>query len=286
MNEPQQTDASAWLSSVNAAIAAVRSARAPMEILISGINWDGASTWVGSANADVIAPGIVDPLHNYAFEVHQYLDSDASGTHSEVVSTSIGVDRLTSITQWAEQTGNRLFLGEFAVAKDATSLSALSNMLTYMNAHTGAWQGATEWAAGPWWRNYMYSIEPVNGVDAPQMAVLEQFEAHSTPTAPTATAPTVASQTANQTWTPNEAVIFSLAANTFADPHHEFLTYSATLASGAPLPSWLQFNSKTGAFTGKVPDSAAGLSLRVTATNASGLFAVETFAVTFSAQRN
>jgi hypothetical protein len=105
--------------------------------------------------------------------VHQYLDADGSGTHSGVVSATIGVERLTAITQWAEANGKRLFLGEVGVTTDQTSLTALDGMLTYMLQHTGAWQGATYWAGGPWWGNYMFSIEPQNGIDKSQMDVLE-----------------------------------------------------------------------------------------------------------------
>ena len=176
MNEPQQSSAAGWLQSVNGAIASIRSAGARQEVLVPGIGYDGAWTWTTDGNASVIGTGVVDPSNNYAFEVHQYLDSDGSGTHAAVVSANIGVQRLQAITQWAESTGNRLFLGEFGVAADATSLSAMSNMLTYMDQHTGAWQGATYWAAGPWWGNYMYSAEPSNGVDAAQMTVLEHYK--------------------------------------------------------------------------------------------------------------
>ena len=69
------------------------------------------------------APGFRIP-HNFAFEVHQYLDADGSGTHPGAVSATIGVERLTAITQWAEATGNRLFLGEVGVTTDQTSLTA------------------------------------------------------------------------------------------------------------------------------------------------------------------
>ena len=30
----------------------------------------------------------------------------------------------------------------------------------------------TYWAGGPWWGDYMFSIEPQNGIDKPQMAIL------------------------------------------------------------------------------------------------------------------
>jgi aryl-phospho-beta-D-glucosidase BglC (GH1 family) len=174
MNEPNSQDATGWLGSVNAAISAIRDAGATNEILVPGTHWDGAWTWTTTDNAAVIGTGVQDPLHNFAFEVHQYLDTWGSGTEQNVVSVDIGVQRLQAITQWAEQTGNKLFLGEFGVASDQTSLTALDKMLSYMEQHTGAWQGGTYWAGGAWWGDYMYSVEPNNGVDKAQMAVLQQ----------------------------------------------------------------------------------------------------------------
>jgi endoglucanase len=180
MNEPHDQSASAWLGSANAAIAAIRNAGASQEILVPGSYWDGAWTWVSSDNDTVVGAGVADPAHNFAFEVHQYLDSDGSG-NSGAISTTVGVERLTAITQWAEQTGNRLFLGEVGVTSDQTNLTALDAMLGYMQQHTGAWQGMTFWSGGPWWGNYQFSIEPQNGVDKPQMGVLLQHLSPPTP---------------------------------------------------------------------------------------------------------
>jgi endoglucanase len=185
MNEPHDQSATAWLGSANAAIAAIRGAgTVSQEILVPGSYWDGAWTWTSTDNAAVVGTGVQDPAHNFAFEVHQYLDSDGSGTHPGAVSATIGVERLTAITQWAEATGNHLFLGEVGVTTDQTSLTALDGMLTHMQQHTDAWQGETYWAGGPWWGNYMFSIEPQNGVDKPQMAILVQHLAASGPNQP------------------------------------------------------------------------------------------------------
>lgn len=183
MNEPQQPDAATWLTDANAAIAAIRAAGARQEVLVSGIGWDGAATFTANGNSAVLAPGIVDPAGNFAFEVHQYLDADASGTSAAVVSPTIGAERLAAVTQWAEAQHQRLFLGEFGTASDPTSLAALGNLLGAVAAHPDVWQGATYWAAGPWWGSYMYSAEPSGGRDTPQMQVLEQYAATATPPA-------------------------------------------------------------------------------------------------------
>lgn len=188
MNEPHIQTATEWLSSANAAIAAIRSAGATQQILVPGSYYDGAWTWTTSDNAAVIGTGVQDPLHNYAFEVHQYLDFDGSGTHPGVVSPTIGIERVTAVTQWAEATGNHLFLGEVGVSADQTSLTALDGMLSYILQHTNVWEGVTYWAGGPWWGTYMFSIEPEGGVDKPQMAILLK---HLTP-APTSLPPPTA----------------------------------------------------------------------------------------------
>ena len=188
MNEPHIQTATEWLSSANAAIAAIRSAGAAQQILVPGSYYDGAWTWTTSDNAAVIGTGVQDPLHNFAFEVHQYLDFDGSGTHPGVVSPTIGIERVTAVTQWAEATGNHLFLGEVGVSTDQTSLTALDGMLSYILQHTNVWEGVTYWAGGPWWGTYMFSIEPESGVDKPQMAILLK---HLTP-APTSLPPPTA----------------------------------------------------------------------------------------------
>jgi len=176
MNEPHDQTAAQWAPMAQASLDAIRGAGATsQEILVPGTSWDNAKDWSATSdNATIVASQIHDPNHNMAFEAHVYFDAGSGGTDAAAVSPTIGVERITDITKWAEATGNKLFLGEFGVSTDATSLSAMNNMLNYMDQHTGAWQGATYWAGGPGWGNYMYSIEPSNGVDKAQMGVLTQ----------------------------------------------------------------------------------------------------------------
>ncbi len=58
----------------------------------------------------------------------------------------------------------------------------------------------------------------------------------------------------------------------------ESLTLVATLANGSPLPAWLSFDATTRTFSGNPPDGAAGtVSVKLTAKDASGLEASDTF---------
>lgn len=177
MNEPHDMETELWLKDANAAIQAIRSTGAKNLILVPGNAYSGAhswtSDWYGSPNGTVMLD-IVDPADNYAFEVHQYLDSNSSGTSSMCVSATIGSERLKSFTEWLQAHGKRGFLGEFGAAQSETCLAALDDMLAYMDKHTDVWLGWTYWAAGPWWGEYMFSLEPRDGQDKPQMKILTQ----------------------------------------------------------------------------------------------------------------
>jgi endoglucanase len=176
MNEPHSMPTETWRDAANAAILGIRAAGATNLILVPGNAWTGAHSWLdnwyGTPNGTVMLT-ISDPINHFAFEVHQYLDADSSGTSGTCQSTTIGSQRLANFTAWCRANGRRSFLGEFGVSANASCLQALDDMLTYVEANADVWLGWTYWAAGPWWGNYMFSIEPNAGMDRPQMDGLE-----------------------------------------------------------------------------------------------------------------
>jgi hypothetical protein len=89
--------------------------------------------------------------------------------------------------------------------------------------------------------------------------------------------PVLAAQTPAQTWTEGKAISLALPANPFTDPQGQALVYTATLSSGQALPVWLSFNAATEAFSGTAPTTAQALTIKVTATDTSGLAGSETF---------
>ena len=181
MNEPHDLGVGGtarWLTSANTAISAIRAASATNLILVPGDHWTGAWSWTqtfdGTSNAAVMT-GVVDSANHFAFEVHQYLDADSSGSGTDCVSSKIGVDRVTAFTTWARGAGVRAFLGEFGSPATNTCFYAVDNLLGYVSDNADVWLGWTCWAAGPWWGDYSLSVEPMNGTDTPQMAVLERY---------------------------------------------------------------------------------------------------------------
>ncbi len=175
MNEPKGLPTETWLDAANQAIAAIRQTGAQNTVYVPGNAWTGAHSWAstsyGTSNATAMR-NIVDPANNYVYELHQYLDSNYSGTHPECKNESIGVTTLTGVTNWLRQNNKKGFLGEFGAGSDPTCLAALEAMLKYMDDNRDVWVGWTYWAAGAWPPSYFTSVQPVNGQDRPQMAVL------------------------------------------------------------------------------------------------------------------
>lgn len=176
VNEPHDMPTEQWVNAANAAIAAIRSVGSTNLILVPGNGWTGtggwSDTWYGGANSEWMLK-ITDPKKNYWIEVHCYLDQDSSGSYAEVASETIGVERIAKFTAWCRDHHVKAFLGEVGVASDERSHTALENMLTAMERDSDVWKGFTWWAAGAWWGDYIYTLEPKDNVDRPQMEWLK-----------------------------------------------------------------------------------------------------------------
>lgn len=97
-------------------------------------------------------------------------------------------------------------------------------------------------------------------------------------------APTVAEPIADQNATAATPFSFVVPATTFVDSDTgDSLTYSASLSSGAALPSWLSFDAATLAFSGTPPSSDVGtIDVSVTATDTGSATVSDTFVITIS----
>ncbi|MGP1383491.1 MAG: cadherin-like domain-containing protein [Thainema sp.] len=83
-------------------------------------------------------------------------------------------------------------------------------------------------------------------------------------------APTVANELSDQTATEDEVFSYTIPSDTFSDiDSNDSLTLDATLADGAPLPTWLSFDGNS--FTGIPLNADVGvLSITITAIDQSG----------------
>jgi endoglucanase len=175
MNEPNQQTAEQWYTGAVPAIKAIRDAGATQTILIPGTGWSGAHTWNSTGNAAVWAGFKGDPQNNFAFEMHQYLDIDSSGTHNTCIANSSA--SLEVATDWLVTNKFKGFLGEFGWSVDPSCTKEGPALLDYISAHSNVWMGWTWWCGGLWYpSNYMFKLDPLSFtppiVDRPQMAVL------------------------------------------------------------------------------------------------------------------
>ncbi|MBF0213386.1 MAG: SUMF1/EgtB/PvdO family nonheme iron enzyme [Magnetococcales bacterium] len=96
-------------------------------------------------------------------------------------------------------------------------------------------------------------------------------------------APRVSNAISDQTWNRNVSQSFQVPATTFSDGDRDSLTYSAKLANGSALPSWLSFSPSTRTFAGTPPTGVTSLDLRVTVNDGHGSTSSDTFSLNFPA---
>ena len=183
MNEPYGIPAEDWKATAQAVTDAIRGTGARNRLLVPGTAYTGAHSWVSSGNAAAMA-GFTDPAGNFAFDVHQYLDSDSSGTRGTCVSGA-GATRLADFIGWAKEApGRRGFLGEFAAGDPAVPGQAqcaieLKALLDAAEG-SGVFDGWTAWGGGLWWApDYFFRLEPLDlsGPDTNYMNALKRYVA-------------------------------------------------------------------------------------------------------------
>lgn len=188
VNEPHTMPTEQWVTAANAATVAIRATGATNVVSVPGNAWSGAhswtSTWYGTSNAVALLK-YVDSGNNSIFEVHNYFDSDGGGGGTNCVNNTVGSARMAAVVSWARQNNKKVWVGEIGTPNTATCKAAVTDFLTYVSANSDVVVGWAWWAAGPWWGEYMLTLEPKAGVDRPQMAWLTSFLAAPPPPNPT-----------------------------------------------------------------------------------------------------
>lgn len=175
MNEPFGISAADWAAIAEPAVAAIREAGAKNLVLVPGTAWTGAHSWFSSGNADAFA-GFKDPGDNFAFEFHQYVDSDFSGTKTECPRVEAGRIAVERVSTWLAENNARGYLGEFGAPPNENCLEAMDKMLGALSGRRDVWIGFAYWAAGEWWGSYPMSIQPSkDGAERPQLPILKKY---------------------------------------------------------------------------------------------------------------
>lgn len=166
-------------------------------ILIEGNGWSGLHSWTTSrwlsqdgkttyTNATLftrdnfIKAGITD-LSKILINVHQYLDTDYSGTHEQCLTdlTTSGENgfNLNAFVDYLQQNHFKAIVTEFGSGSDHTSCSvALSKFLNYLKDNSAkntdsGFVGWTIWSTGHGWGNYNLRVTPTSY----QMDVMKNY---------------------------------------------------------------------------------------------------------------
>ncbi len=178
MNEPHDmlTDVP-WLVIAQKTIDQIRTVDTKTTIVVAGDSFSSASRW--NTVSDNLKT-ITDPSSNLIFEAHTYFDANSSGAYTqsydlEKATPTIGVERLAPFVNWLKVNNKRGFVGEYGIPDDDPRwLVTLDNALNYLKSNC---INGTYWSAGPRWGSDKLAVQPINGVDRPQMQVLKNYVA-------------------------------------------------------------------------------------------------------------
>lgn len=151
-----------WATSVQAAVTAIRSAGATNNlILLPGQGYTSAETFVSSGSAAALA-AVTNPDNsttNLIMDVHKYLDTDNSGTHTECVKDNID-NAFKPLADWLRTNKRQAILSETGGGNTASCQKYLCAQLQYLNQNADVYIGYTGWAAGGFASTYELNETP------------------------------------------------------------------------------------------------------------------------------
>lgn len=176
MNEPHDMLVDVpWLVIAQQTINKIRTIDTKTTIVVAGDSFSSSSRWnTASDNLKTIT----DPSNNLIFEAHTYFDENSSGAYAktydlEKATPTIGVERLAPFVNWLKVNNKKGFVGEYGIPdNDPRWLVTLDNALNYLKSNC---INGTYWSAGPRWGSDKLAVQPINGVDRPQMQVLKNY---------------------------------------------------------------------------------------------------------------
>ena len=102
------------LENDQAAVNGIRASGAKNLILAPGDAWSGGHSWLDDYGAGATGDylyKLADPLNNTAFDIHEYLDFDFSGSHS--ICNQSASANLAGVTSWLKKYGFKAMITEF-----------------------------------------------------------------------------------------------------------------------------------------------------------------------------
>lgn len=179
-NEPGGFPTAAYWSRIAQSLThAIRATGSTQQIQVPGVSSTGAHSWVSSGNGAAMLANYNDPVNNFVYEVHQYLDADNSGTiQPSLCIVGSGTTRMQAFFDWCQTNNAKGFLGEFAgsIPNDPTQCTTELNALLNAVNSSPYMVGWAAWGGGQYWNsNYYFRIENPT-IGGPDTAIMDMLE--------------------------------------------------------------------------------------------------------------
>jgi len=207
-------------------------------ILLPGNGYTGAATFVSGGSAAALA-GVTNPdgsTDNLVFDVHQYLDSDGSGTTASCVKTS---DVFAPLLTWLKDSKRQALLSETGGGSDdASCITNVCEVLDFLNTNSDQFLGYVGWAAGSFASSYVLSLVPDGDTDVPLMekcfAAKFGGGAGTAPASPVSSSPATAPTTSAAVVAPSSTSAAVIAPSSSASSPAPVVPSSSAPAPIAP----------------------------------------------------
>lgn len=166
MNEPHDVPSiTTWAATVQAVVTAIRNAGATSQFIsLPGNDWQSAGAVINDGSAAALST-VKNPdgtTTNLIFDVHKYLDSDNSGTHTECVTNNID-GAFAPLATWLRQNGRQAILTETGGGNTASCQTYMCQQIEYLNANSDVYLGYVGWSAGSFDNTYELVETPTGG---------------------------------------------------------------------------------------------------------------------------
>ncbi|RDL39052.1 (Trans)glycosidase [Venustampulla echinocandica] len=165
MNEPHEVDIDKWADTVQQVVTAIRGTGATSQmILLPGNDYTSAGKFISNGSAAALAK-VTNPdgsFTNLIFDVHKYLDSDNSGTHTECVTDNIA-DAFQPLADWLRTNNRQAINSETGGGNTASCAKYLCQQIAFLNANSDVYIGYIGWAAGAFGSTYELNETPTGG---------------------------------------------------------------------------------------------------------------------------
>lgn len=185
-----------WWKIAQDTINVIRDTGSGQAIFVNGVSYSGAQTWSSvpwhsvdpaatkRTNANAFLT-LTDPCDNLVACVHSYFAASGSGADTDVVSATIGQDRLANVIAWSNANSKKVFIEEFGSKEGVANGNANNqNFINYCKSNAlingGNVLGMCWWTYAPYtpgWSSYQFTLTtqgaaPPGGTDSAQMTML------------------------------------------------------------------------------------------------------------------